>query len=1591
MAWGWFALVLFGAAVQNLWTTRVPSTVAQSRARGYLPVAAAPDRDADDDDAVDNDGDNPDHYVARLWTVEYSLIERIAGVVQMVAMVAYTSWRALYCVPAALPSLVTLIGGPVNAVDAVVWLPTPRPVAITRGLALGGFLLLSLHGATFQLFDDLDSGANDHGDGPHVALLALLLVLHGVSRRTSMVDMPAMRERGNVASLWESLTFRWMWPTVRQALLSDRLEAEDCADVYWADNPAKAYRRFQEMRARGYGLAASMFRTCRGMFFGSIFLNFMYFLSEFLLPAIVNLFLQFLQRRAALTETETDIVPDGQSTLTFGYLLCTALFAATVLRMEFECHATYLGRRAGWRIMTLIGMVVPTTLLASTQPATQVANAVNLIAADARRMGLVIGSTPMMSLLIVRLLLALAFLVGIMGWLPILAGCAVLAVTVPCNMWLAAQVKKTQKDAVKATDQRLAVVAQVLEAIRLVKVQVWESLMQGKIDALRIHELALIVRSMVWTSTLAVLASNTPAAVTIVAFFVRAWQTHLPPMTPADVFTALYLFYMLDWPMRYIPETYGRVFVTGKIAWNRIRDFVEESMAASAKLAPEQVVTETEEFGLESAVLVRSPIFKLSVSTMFPRGQLSVILGPMGAGKTSLLMGLLGELPIETGRLHRPGDSSMALVEQTVFILNASLRDNVTFGKPYDSARFSRVMANCALTQDLATLADGDLTLIGDRGVNLSGGQRQRLALARALYADTDIILADDVLSAVDAVTASHLYHRALVPAAHKYGKTVVLVSHAVSLALSNADHVVVLDAGVTTYAGPAAALAAEQVRQWDAQWHETANAEPEPGTTRNDGPVRAEEFRSTGSVQWAHYQRYLRAFGMPLAVGALGAVATYQWLTVRADLYLKDWAAGAPVSALVLFAALRGTGIFVQATQLVVQYLGSYRASRRLHHELVAHVLALPIWWFDANPQGRVLTRFSKDFADLDSSLVTDFVDLARQSMANVAAIFAILITAPIVMVFAFPAFLAMAWVGKCYLRTSRDTRRMASTAFAPVVQATKEFHTGGACIRAFGRTDVFTAQLSRTMMQSLIPTISNTAANRWLIVFGDTASALFLFTLALGFLVLPIVKGGPPMDAAWAGFALNYALIMIDTVRLGVWAYSTVEVEMNSVERIGEYLALTTEEDPERRIEDDVPGWPTAGPLVVENLCAGYKRRGEEESGDVEWVLKGVSLTVPAGARVAIMGRTGSGKSSLVGALMRMLPFQSGKIELDGVPVTELSLQYLRSQWGFVNQGMRRRLWDFTFDPITDASEFVENYLLKGTLRDNLDPTGTRADADLHALLDPFRAQLPFGLDHPLDSLTDLSKGQAQLIGLLRSLVAAHAKHQDATVLMIAHRVRSLVDLGCDLAIVMDSGRVVEMGHPNVLLQNADGWLTRLVREAGGTDAQEESCVLFTKEEGRYATVHVPRNPEVTINKRLPAQLYVPKSWQVTPVADKVKDETAIIFENKSAKPVCVFVTPFKDDCDGADEWYTIKPSDKDTLWWWAGNNRPWCSSRIGMACVTPSWSSPGQMCKFIGPEPLALPALRGPCKSSNVVTNSTAVETEVQVTIEPVVHPN
>ncbi|KAI9216145.1 P-loop containing nucleoside triphosphate hydrolase protein, partial [Blastocladiella britannica] len=835
------------------------------------------------------------------------------------------------------------------------------------------------------------------------------------------------------------------------------------------------------------------------------------------------------------------------------------------------------------------------------------------------------------------------------------------------------------------------------------------------------------------------------------------------------------------------------------------------------------------------------------------------------------------EFAPSAGTIRFPPSGTTAFVEQTVFVLNASIRANIQFGEPLDLSRLDRVLRATALDIDLAQFPEGDRTLVGDRGVTLSGGQRQRLALARCLYSRASTIFADDVLSAVDTVTAAHLYHQALVPAARDEGRTVILVSHAVGLAASRAAFAVVLDAGTVVASGsPRDILSAEVAAHLGTSGHadvDTATVlacrppkESKDATATTTTAEREEEARAVGAVHGKHYARYLAAFGPITAVAVLLLLIAQQVLQLLGDMELKDWSSletaanikskgNSTARILALVAAYKLGSAAAHGAAMVLLIAGGARASRLLHGAMVAHLLKLPLQFFADTPVARTMNRLAKDFGTIDSALVLDVKEIVWWALINASAVVAVAIASPPALVLCVPGLMVYAVIGRVYLRSSRDLRRMTNTAYAPVIQAVTEIESGAACIRAFGKQDHFLAGLMATLRTSGLPAYTSAGANRWFGTVGDLAMAVMSWLLFVGFTVTvgratgSAVQPGPvPVEARaspWITLALNYLFVLVEAIRIMIAWYSVVEVEMSSVERVGECFDVPAEPQYGERL---VAAWPSAGPLVVQHLSVAYTRAtaldpssndGEEEEKEWQYVLHDVSFTVPAGRRVAVLGRTGSGKSSLFAALQRMVPHATGAVTLGGVDADAVHVQYLRAQFGCVNQ---------------DAVVF------DGTLRANLDPVdhsldAGSADADLNALLREFPAQLPMSLDDTV-SATALSKGQAQLIGLLRSLLASRARaarvflcdeptsstdhgtdaqfwrvfrefqlnnDEATTLLMIAHRVRTLVDLDCDLVLVMDAGRLVEVGHPRDLLrveESAGGFFAQLVRQAGSAD---------------------------------------------------------------------------------------------------------------------------------------------------------------------------
>ncbi|ORZ36378.1 P-loop containing nucleoside triphosphate hydrolase protein [Catenaria anguillulae PL171] len=1188
----------------------------------------------------------------------------------------------------------------------------------------------------------------------------------------------------------------------------------------------------------------------------SLFLLVSWFIPTF----AMNNFLQHLERR----ESQFAQAPATVEPLSIGYVWCLLVLLGALLRSCAEAHSWWWSKMIGNRTVTVLHMVIARALMDSANPPS---NAVSLAAGDARKLGDAFNSGSSSFVLPFRAVVAIVYLGQLLGWAPVAVVVLVVCLVMPINMWIAQRMKKLQRESSKATDTRLDLSAQVIQAIRLIKTQVWETHYSSTIQAARTIELNLLARSMIWQALMMLLATFTPLFVTIAALGTYAFINSTGPgsgtLPPSTAFTAIQACYLLDYPMRIVPNMYAKVVLTGTISWNRVQEFLRAayaSPAANGSMGVEAMATAHRQVSTPGRVVLEG--VKVQVSDQFalhvpgrlefPKGKLTLVAGPIASGKTTLLLTLLGELLPVDGIVHFPPPSTTSYIEQTPFLLNTTLRDNVTFGLAYDPVRFAEIMHRCALTQDLAALPNGDLTILGDRGVTLSGGTRQRVALARALYPQhATTVIADDVLSAVDAVTASHLYKQALVPAARVEGKTVVLVSHAVELASAEANMVVVLKEGKVVAAGEP-----KQVLGDRAQWavSQSTDSGIDQVQVVDQSPViiaenksageRHEEERSQGSVKWAHYNTYARAFGMGLAIVTLFGLVAVQSLQLLADVYLKDWSSGMQNADsttnsfyfLVIVAALKLGSSVVYGVVLLLCTFGSYVASRKLHEDMISHLLAFPLQWFTTNPASRVTNRLAKDLGIIDSALVADIKDFIVWLLINLFAVVAIAIASPVTLAVCTPLLAVYAWIGYVYVRASRDTRRMGNVAYSPVVQHLTELEAGGPCMRAFGQVGHFLGSTLGALREYVRPNLWNTGANRWFSIVGDSVISLLSFCVFLGFLILVAMNTSgdaqeanglvPDRVSPWAALAINYLLMMIEGVRIVVAYWAFIEVEMSSVERVGEYLQLPTESCAGLT---SVPEYPTAGPLVVCNVSVAYSKASQ---GDWNWVLRNVSMTVPAGKKVAIVGRTGSGKTSFFGALQRLVPHVQGEITLGGVPTSTLNLRYLRAQLGCVNQ---------------------DNFLFSGTLRSNLDPTGALQDAEMHELLREFSSQLPFGLDHELTSATAVSKGQAQLIGLLRSLLAAkvkktrlflcdeptsaidhdtdaqfwhvfrhfHAVNQRAgapvTVLMIAHRIRTLIDMDCDFVAVLDAGQIVEMGHPRDLLHRADGRFGQLTRESG------------------------------------------------------------------------------------------------------------------------------------------------------------------------------
>lgn len=1069
-----------------------------------------------------------------------------------------------------------------------------------------------------------------------------------------------------------------------------------------------------------------------------------------------------------------------------------------------------------------------------------------------------------------------ALLLRFLG-VSVFAGIATMIIIIPLNAHFLKKLSTLRAKNLKMTDARVKLTNEIFQGMKAIKSYNWEKPFLERLLELRNEE----VKSLrACANTRAILVSMLSASPSIVSAVVLAIYSLLGnELTPVKVFTALALFNQLRFPLIFLPMLLNNL-TEGMVSLKRLEgffdadevenyvdsiadddysgysirvqngDFTWSKKESNTHLHIKEVVGIDDEEGDTKGEVGRLR----NVNVEIGEKKLVAVVGPVGAGKTTLMSALLGELNKMEGNVAIKG--RVAYVSQSVWIPNDSLRNVILFGKPYEGQRYNDVIEKCSLRKDLDLLDAGDLTEIGERAINLSGGQRQRLNLARAVYDDADIYLLDDPLSALDAEVGSAVFENCIKGSLKD--KTRLLVTHQLNL-LTEVDSIIVMgntkegecsivDQGtyseLTSRGHDFSKMVRKEKVNEDAEdgslssssfnarniipnttalssvsgdiseelghisvSQETVNEKPkdlvhsEPfdtecvedslftqsalfgnneqvgdtitpvTTTSKDfssdkesvkthtagAKLMTDEERAVGTVSLDVYRWYLKAANKPLLflmillsfVGANASQQLQQFVTAAwtSDIGYKKRPLGVYLGGVSLMAF--GVAFFNWSRTYVGCMLGTV-ASQEIHSKMAKSVLCAPLSFFETTPMGRLLQRFTKDLDQIDQQLPSSFGQFVASTLNIISAMVAIMFVTPSFGFVLLPILVLYASITNFYRNTARELKRIDSISRSPVYAHFSESLEGITIIRSYLRQKLFQRKNEIKLEDNISAYFSLKAVDRWLSVRLELLGNVIVFLSAM-LVTLTQSRAGS------SGLSLNNALGVTGLLNWAVRNGAELEAYMNSVERV-QYTTFETPHEmmrvAEKRqqhiqeesltilhtqketgieanlSEEDTEllqsGWPWQGGIVFNNVHMRYR-------DDLDYVLRGVDLKIQPGEMIGVVGRTGSGKSSLFRALLRLNEANMGSITVDGKDLSKVSLDVLRSSIGVIPQ-----------DPV----------LFSGTIRKNLDPYDQETDETIWEILRRSNMEssvrnLPGALQYEVrEGGENFSLGQRQLL---------------------------------------------------------------------------------------------------------------------------------------------------------------------------------------------------------------------------------------------------
>ncbi|XP_043721902.1 ABC transporter C family member 8-like [Telopea speciosissima] len=1069
---------------------------------------------------------------------------------------------------------------------------------------------------------------------------------------------------------------------------------------------------------------------------------------------------------------------------------------------------------------------------------------VNYIAVDAYRMGEFPWWFHLGWSLTVQLFLGIGVLILTVG-VGVLPGLVPLLICSFLNVPFAKFLQNCQSRFMVAQDERLRATSEVLNNMKIIKLQSWEDKFKNLIESFRLKEFEWLTELQGKKAYCTALYWMSPTIVSSVIFMGCAiWRS--APLNASTIFTVLAALRMVAEPVRTIPDALS-MLIQVKVSLVRLNVFLLEDELSDEHVQRRQPQDSEKIIRIHAGAFSWDPYTTATTLRRLDfevrRGEKVAVCGPVGAGKSSLLYAILGEIPKVSGTVDVFG--SVAYVSQTSWIQSGTIRDNILFGKPMDNTRYCKAIKACALDKDIESFDHGDLTEIGQRGLNMSGGQKQRIQLARAVYIDADICLLDDPFSAVDAHTAAILFNDCVMGALAK--KTVILVTHQVEF-LTAADRILVMEGGEIIQMGSykdllTAGTAFEQLvnAHKDAMtvldpeinghgsesevnrmngstgsYPTKQNSEMEISVKPQAGiQLTEDEAMEIGDAGWKPYLDYLS-----ISKGSLffGLSTFSQSIFVALQLAATYWLAVAIQIPQIGSGVLIGTYAGISAISTVFVFLRSWfaahlglKASKAFFSGFTNSVFKAPMLFFDSTPIGRILTRASSDLSilDFDIPFTMTFVMVGSIELLTTIGV-AASVTWQIIFV-AVLAMIATIYVQRYYLASARELIRINGTTKAPVMNYAAETSLGVVTIRAFDMMDKFFQNYLKLIDMDAKLFFHSNAAMEWLVIRIEVLQNVTLFTIALFLVLLP--QGA--VTPGFVGLSLSYAFTLTNSQVFTSRWYCSLANYIVSVERIKQFMHIPSE--PPAIVDDKRPpsSWPSLGRIDLLDLKIKYRPNSP-------LVLKGISCTFKEGTRVGVVGRTGSGKTTLISALFRLVEPVSGTILIDGLDICSIGLKDLRLKLSIIPQ---------------------EPALFKGSIRTNLDPLGLYSDIEIWEAIEMCQLKstvlsLPNLLDSSVsDEGENWSAGQRQLFCLGRVLLkrnrilvldeatASIDSATDAvlqrvirqefsrcTVVTVAHRVPTVID--SDMVMVLSYGKLVEYDEPSKLLE-VNSYFSKLVAE--------------------------------------------------------------------------------------------------------------------------------------------------------------------------------